>query len=114
MDLAAHTLHHLAAATKPGAGSKAAGSEASSPHLFTLLKPHASALGAAVSSVTSGGQGMKPDHHADALKAAIRVVEVCKKAASEAGRKLGEVIGPEWLNAVVKAVATVRVSAPFH
>jgi hypothetical protein len=108
LDLVAHTLQHLAAATK--GSSKAAGGETSS-QLFRLLKPHASALGAAVSAATSGGQGMKPDHHADAVKASIRAVEVCKRATSEAGRKLGELIGPEWQNAVVKAIATVRVGA---
>jgi len=70
---------------------------------FCVLLPGA-ALVAAVAGV-----GMKSEHQADALKAAVGVVEAIKKV--HPNSKLGEVLGPERINAVAKAVSTVRVGA---
>ncbi|GFH18715.1 uncharacterized protein HaLaN_15563 [Haematococcus lacustris] len=51
---------------------------------------------------------MKAEHHLDALRAAVQVVEAVRKVCTEAGKKLGVLVGAEWLNAVAKAVVTVR------
>lgn len=65
-------------------------------------------IGAAL-VVAVAGVGMKPEHQADALKAAVGVVEALRRV-HPSSSKLGEVLGPERIGAVAKAVATVRVS----
>ncbi len=80
----------------PSAASPAAGA----------LKPHMKGISAALAAAVAG-VGMKPEHQAEALKAAVGVVEAVKRI--HPGSKLGEVMGPERINLVAKAVATVRV-----
>ena len=72
------------------------------------LKPHMKAIAAALTAAVAG-VGMKPEHQADALKAAVGVVEGLKRV-HPSSSKLGEVMGPERISQVAKAVCTVRVS----
>lgn len=71
-----------------------------------VLKANMKGIGAALVAAACG-LGMKAEQQADALKVAVGVVEALKRL--QPGAKLGEVLGPERINAVAKAVATVRV-----
>ncbi|GFH19542.1 uncharacterized protein HaLaN_16503 [Haematococcus lacustris] len=99
--------------------ARAGNAASSGPVMAALLKeaaggarnaftqPHAKSLGS-VLAAAAGGAGMKAEHHLDALRAAVQVVEAVRKVCTEAGKKLAVLVGAEWLNAVAKAVVTVR------
>lgn len=52
--------------------------------------------------------GMKPEHHVGAIKSAVAAVEAVRRLFPE--RKLPELVGAENLNALAKAIVTIRVS----
>ncbi|KAG2493575.1 hypothetical protein HYH03_008094 [Edaphochlamys debaryana] len=67
------------------------------------------ALGGALAACAAG-VGLKREAHAKAAKAAVGVAESLRKLAP--GKRAAEVLGSDTLNAVAKAVATVRSLEP--
>ncbi|KAF5843807.1 hypothetical protein DUNSADRAFT_5044 [Dunaliella salina] len=85
--------------------ASAASSTPRAPSAAGALKPQMKAISSALVAAVAG-VGMKAEHQVDALKAAVGIVEAIKRL--HPSSKLGEVMGPERINLVAKAVSTVR------
>ncbi|MEW5313412.1 MAG: hypothetical protein WDW38_004983 [Sanguina aurantia] len=85
-----------------------AGAQLSAPAaalLVPVLTPLGSRIGTALCSGVSG-VGMRKDRHAEAVKSCVAVVEGWKKVSD--GKRLVDLISPDGVNGLAKAVVTVR------
>eukprot|EP00983_Pelagomonas_calceolata_P038464 1136803-Pelagomonas_calceolata.AAC.15 len=102
----ANTASPTTGPASQGSPAAPASSNPAAASAAAALKPHMKAISAALVAAVAG-VGMKAEHQADALKAAVGIVEAIKRL--HPSSKLGEVMGPERINLVAKAVSTVRV-----